>query len=45
MHEMGHIFGLKHVFVSGPFMYESSASYTSLKTPESDDVSGIRSIY
>jgi hypothetical protein len=45
MHEMGHIFGLKHVLVSGPLMYKYSARYTSLKTPQSDDVSGIRSIY
>lgn len=45
MHEMGHIFGLKHVFVSGPLMYETSASYTSLKIPQNDDISGVRSIY
>lgn len=45
MHEMGHIFGLKHSNTSGALMVENSASYTSLKKPQSDDISGVRSIY
>lgn len=45
MHEMGHIFGLKHSETSGALMVKDSASYTSLKKPQSDDVNGVRSIY
>lgn len=45
MHEMGHIFGLKHSSVTGALMVSNSASYTSLKPPQSDDVNGVRSIY
>lgn len=45
MHEMGHIFGLAHSNVSGALMVETSASYTSLKKPQNDDISGVRSIY
>lgn len=45
MHEMGHIFGLEHSNVAGSLMVETSASYTSLKIPQSDDIAGVRSIY
>ena len=45
MHEMGHIFGLAHATVSGPLMYEFSATYTYLKIPQYDDINGVRSIY
>lgn len=45
MHEMGHIFGLMHTNVTGALMVESTTVYTSLKKPQSDDVSGVRSVY
>lgn len=45
MHEMGHIFGLKHSSTEGALMISSSASYTELTPPQSDDISGVRAIY
>lgn len=45
MHEMGHIFGLKHSLTDGALMIEGSASYTELTPPQSDDVSGVRALY
>lgn len=45
MHEMGHIFGLKHSNREGALMIQSSASYTSLQLPQSDDIAGVRAIY
>ena len=45
MHEMGHIFGLKHSSISGVLLYKFSDGYTSLKLPQSDDVNGVRHIY
>ena len=45
MHEIGHIFGLKHSYTNGAIMYEYSQYYTSLKTPHGDDVNGVRDIY
>lgn len=45
MHEMGHIFGLKHSTTTGALMISSSASYTELTLPQSDDISGVRAIY
>lgn len=45
MHEMGHIFGLKHSSVTGALMVSDSANYTSLHVPQTDDINGVRSIY
>ena len=45
MHEMGHIFGLKHSTTTGALMVSNSASYTELTLPQSDDISGVRAIY
>ncbi|MCQ2524493.1 MAG: matrixin family metalloprotease [Lachnospiraceae bacterium] len=45
MHEMGHIFGLKHSTNSKSLMIENITSKSTLITPQADDVSGVRSIY
>ena len=45
MHEMGHIFRLKHSTTTVALMVSNSASYTELTLPQSDDISGVRAIY
>ena len=45
MHEMGHIFGLKHSDKVGALMVDGTSVYTELTPPQSDDVAGVRAIY
>lgn len=45
MHEIGHVFGLSHSSDTSSLMVDSIASKTSLVTPQSDDVNGVRYIY
>lgn len=48
MHEIGHAFGLSHSSTTsddGALMYKSITSVSRLRTPQEDDVNGVRDIY
>jgi len=45
LHEVGHCLGLQHTNVSGSVMWPSIPSNTTLRTLQSDDLTGIRALY
>ena len=45
MHEIGHVFGLAHSSDTASLMVDSIAGKTSLVTPQTDDINGVRNIY